>query len=281
MTRPFVFNPPPALASQSGSAFTDLVRLMQRLLAPDGCPWDRKQSPQSLCRYVMEEASELIDAIQADDDAAVCEELGDLALQIAFLGELYRDRGSFGPDDALIGIVEKLVRRHPHVFGNEEAATPEDVERSWEQIKRQEKRQRPLLDGVPRNLPALQRADRMARLAAAVGFDWPDAASCKAKVDEEFAELTACVADGDRPGIEEEYGDLLLAVANWGRHLGVEPEASLRAACDKFQGRFAAVEGRVREVHGDWPRDEQGRPCDAIAQAELERYWEEAKQKGG
>src|SRR5690606_25453098 len=156
--RTFPLESPPPLNDQTGRSFARLVELMQRLLAPDGCPWDREQDERSLRRYVMEEACEVIDAIDEGDDAQLREELGDLALQIAFLAELGRQRSAFGPDDVMHAICEKLVRRHPHVFGSTDAASPAEVEANWEAIKLEETGRRGLLERVPRSLPALRRA---------------------------------------------------------------------------------------------------------------------------
>jgi tetrapyrrole methylase family protein/MazG family protein/ATP diphosphatase len=253
------------------------VNIMRRLLAPDGCPWDREQDEKSLRRYVLEEACEVIDAIDGGVDAELCDELGDLSLQVAFLAELGRRRGAFGPDDVMRSICEKLVRRHPHVFGDESAETAGQVEQSWERIKRQEKGGvRGLLDGVPRALPALKRADETSRRVAAVGFDWPDAEGARAKVMEELAELEAAKSEG-QARVNEEFGDLLFALVNWSRHLGVDPELALRSACDKFRTRFEHVERTVREVHGDWPRDQRAKPTRGISLEELDGYWNASK----
>ncbi len=275
--RPFSVPRATQLSTQTGNSFGSLVELMQRLLAPDGCPWDREQDERSLRRYVLEEACEVIDAIDQGDDELLCEELGDLSLQVAFLSELGRRRGAFGPDDVMSAICAKLVRRHPHVFGSSSAETPEQVETNWEQIKREEKGRRPLLDGIPRSLPALRRASDTSKKAASVGFDWPDAEGARAKVEEEFAEVDAAVANESAERVQEEFGDLLFAMVNWARHLGLDPEQALRAACDKFRARFEVVEREVVERHGDWPRDERGKPTRGIELAELDGYWNESK----
>jgi tetrapyrrole methylase family protein/MazG family protein/ATP diphosphatase len=268
------------LPEQTGASFSALVSLMQRLLAPDGCPWDREQTPVSLTRYVLEEACELIDAIESGSPESIRDELGDLALQIAFLGELYRARGDFGPDDVMSAICQKLVRRHPHVFGDADARDSREVEIHWERIKREEKRNRPLLDGIARNLPALLRAEQTSNAVARVGFDWPDAAGSRLKVDEELSELAAAIEQGRGDATEDEFGDVLFALVNWGRHLGISPERALRRACDKFRERFDQVEGSVKQAHGDWPRDERGRPSAGLPLETLDGYWNRAKQNG-
>lgn len=268
------------LAEQRGQTFPLLVQIMQRLLAPDGCPWDREQDMPSLRKYVLEEACEVIDAIDSGDRAHLCEELGDLALQVAFLSELGRAEGSFGPDDVVRAIVEKLVRRHPHVFADAAVAGSEEVLENWERIKAQEKRDRGVLDGVARSLPALYRAQRMSDKASRVGFDWPDGRGSREKVSEELQELDQAVAGGDKARVEAELGDLLFALVNLARHFGVDAEGALRGACDRFSGRFAHVERRVREEHGGWPRSEQGSPTSGIPLATLDGYWDEAKREG-
>lgn len=275
-------NPKPArpLPLQTGASFAELVAIMRRLLGPDGCPWDREQDERSLRRYVLEEAAEVVDAIDLGDDDGLCEELGDLSLQVAFLSELARSRGAFGPDDVFASICEKMVRRHPHVFGQTEVKDADDVVVNWEAIKRLEKpsTRRGLLGNVPRNLAALTRASLYSSRAAKVGFDWPDAVGARAKVDEELAELERAVEARDQAEVHEEFGDLLFALVNWARHLGVDPEASLRDAADKFERRFAHVEQRVEE-QGGWPKDESGKPTRGIHLQQLDAYWDEAKSR--
>ncbi len=277
--RSFPLDPPPPLNEQTGNSFARLIDLMQRLLAPDGCPWDREQDEQSLRRYVLEEACEVIDAIDEGDDASLREELGDLALQIAFLAELGRRRRAFGPDDIMHSICEKLVRRHPHVFGSADADSPEQVEANWEAIKQQEKGRRGLLERVPRSLPALQRASETSRRVATVGFDWDDAVGAKKKVLEEISEVEQAAAENDDEHLREEFGDLLFAMVNWARHLGIEPELALRGACDKFRHRFEHVEEQVWHAHGDWPRDDRGKPTRGIPMVELDAHWEASKRR--
>jgi tetrapyrrole methylase family protein/MazG family protein/ATP diphosphatase len=269
--------PPLALEAQRGQTFARLVDIMRRLLAPGGCPWDREQTFESLRRYVLEEACEVIDAIDGGDRGELAEELGDLALQIVFLSELGRREGAFGPDDVVRGICEKLVRRHPHVFGDAEVDDAEHVLRNWEAIKRKEKGRRPLLARIPRALPALSRAQRTSAEVARVGFDWPDAAGSRAKVDEEIRELDEAMSTGDAARMEHELGDLLFALVNLARHHGLDAEVALRKTSDRFARRFDHVEARVHEVHGDWPRDERKRPASGIPLEELDGYWEEAK----
>lgn len=279
MGRPFQVPPPLPLAEQRGQTFSALVLMMQRLLAADGCPWDREQTLSSLRRYVLEEACEVIDAIDSGDLQHLAEELGDLALQVVFLAELGRRAGAFGPDDVSRGIIEKLVRRHPHVFGSETVTETQEVERNWVQIKAQEKKDRPLLEDIPRSLPALDGARRVSDRVAEVGFDWSDAAGAKAKVTEELEELEQAIAGEGRAAMEHEFGDVLLALVNYGRHLGLDAETALRGATHRFRSRFDFVEGQVKVNDGGFPRNE-GRPTVGIPPAVLERYWQAAKELG-
>ncbi len=279
MPRPFDPVVPPPLPQQEGATFPRLVELMQRLLAPDGCPWDREQSFATLRRYVIEEACEVVDAIEGGDRDELRTELGDLLLQVVFQAELARAEGSFGPDNVVAAICEKLVRRHPHVFADATASDAEEVLRNWERIKAAEKRggkreKAGVLAGVPRSLPALTRAQRVGEKVARVGFDWPDARGSRGKVDEELGELDEAIASGDKDRIEAELGDVLFALVNLARHVQVDAEGALRRTIDKFTRRFDQVEARVQEVHGGWPASAAD---DELTLAELDGYWEEAK----
>jgi len=269
--------PVPPLPLQDGTTLSRLVGVMRRLLAPDGCPWDREQSFETLRRYVLEEACEVIDAIDTGDRKALREELGDLLLQVVFQAELARREGSFAIDDVVSGIVEKLVHSHPHVFGDLEAKDADEVLRNWEKLKAIEKKGRGLLGGVPRSLPALTRAQRVGEKVSRVGFDWEDEAGSRAKVNEEIGELDAAIARKDKGAIEDEMGDVLFALVNLSRHAEVDAEGALRRTIDKFTRRFAHVEKRVVEVHGGWgdPTAEGG--AKTIPLATLDGYWEEAK----
>ena len=265
--------PVPPLAQQDGRTLERLVQVMRRLLAPDGCPWDREQSFETLRKYVLEEACEVIDAIDCRDRGALREELGDLLLQVVFQAELARREGSFAIDDVVAGIVEKLVSRHPHVFGDLEAKDADEVLRNWEMIKAREKKGRGVLGGVPRSLPALTRAQRIGEKVARVGFDWDDASGSQAKVREEIGELEVALASGDPGAVEEELGDALFALVNLSRHVNVDAEGALRRTIDKFTRRFAHVERRVHEAHGGFGEAGKG----TLPLAVLDGYWEEAK----
>jgi MazG family protein len=281
MPRPFDPVAAPPLADQQGRTFPRLVELMQRLLAPDGCPWDREQTFASLRRYVVEEACEVVDAIDDGDRGELRAELGDLLLQVVFQAELARAEGSFGPDDVVAGICDKLVRRHPHVFGDAHADTAAEVLQNWERIKAKERRDKPnrgVLAGVPRSLPALTRAQRVGEKVARVGFDWPDARGSRGKVGEELGELDAAIASGDKDRVEAELGDVIFALVNLARHVDVDAEGALRRTIDEFTRRFDHVEARVHDKHGGWPTSTAD---DRLTLEELDGYWEEAKRGEG
>jgi tetrapyrrole methylase family protein/MazG family protein/ATP diphosphatase len=267
--------PVPAMDLQDGATIVRLVGVMRRLLAPDGCPWDREQSFETLRKYALEEACEVIDAIDSGDRAALREELGDLLLQVVFQSELARREGSFAIDDVVAGIIDKLVKRHPHVFGDLEARDADEVLSNWEKLKAQEKGERGILGGVPRSMPALTRAQRIGEKVSRVGFDWEDQRGSRAKVAEELGELDRAMDQGNARAIEEEMGDVLFALVNLARHLGVDAEGALRRTIDKFSTRFAHVERRVGEEHGGW--GSAGGGDKRLPLEELDRYWEEAK----
>jgi tetrapyrrole methylase family protein/MazG family protein/ATP diphosphatase len=281
MPKPFDPVVVPPLAEQNGQTFPRLVELMQRLLAPDGCPWDRKQSFATLRKYVLEEACEVIDAIDSGDRKEVRAELGDLLLQIVFQAELGRAEQAFGPDDVVAGICDKLVRRHPHVFGDASVEDADEVLRNWEAIKAQERAEsgqanKGMLSGVPRSMPALVRAQRIGEKVQRVGFDWPNAQGSRAKVTEEIGELDEAIAQGDADAIEAELGDTLFALVNLARHVNVDAEGALRRTIDKFTHRFAHVETKVREEHGGFPDTSKG--ATPLSLEVLDGYWEQAKQ---
>jgi MazG family protein len=265
--------PVPPLALQEGATIARLVGVMRRLLADDGCPWDREQTLESLRKYVLEEACEVIDAIDGGDRVQLREELGDLLLQIVFQSELARREGAFAIDDVVTAIVDKLVHRHPHVFGDMIAEDAAAVLQNWEKIKAAEKSGRGILGGVPRSMPALTRAQRIGEKVSRVGFDWDDAKGSRAKVDEEMGELDRAIASGDERAIEDEMGDVLFALVNLSRHTKIDAEGALRRTIDKFTRRFAHVEKRVATKHGGWG-DPSG---DAIPLETLDIYWNEAK----
>jgi MazG family protein len=246
----------------------ELIAIMARLRDPlHGCPWDLEQDFASIAPYTLEEAYEVVDAIERGDFAALREELGDLLLQVVFHARMAQEAGRFDFAAVAAGIAAKMRRRHPHVFGDERVADAAAQSRRWEELKAAEKRagaETSVLDDVPLALPALARALKLGRRAARIGFDWPDAHGARAKVDEELAELDAACAAGERAAVVHELGDALLALTNLARHLEVDPEAALRAANGRFASRFRHVERRARATgRGDV--------------AALESYWREAK----
>lgn len=254
--------------ARDGSSLPRLVSVMQRLLAPDGCPWDREQTLSTLRAFVIEEAFEVVDAIDSGEPEALREELGDLLLQVVFQAELARAKGWFGPDDVVSAIVDKLVRRHPHVFGDEKADTSAEVLVNWEKLKAKEKQGRGALDGVPAAMPSLLRALRSGEKVARLGLDWPDSAGPRAKIDEELAELDEAIKSDDREGVASEIGDVLFAVANLARKQGVDPESALRDTLNRFTRRVKHVEAEAREQAVD---------LSALSAEELDHRWEAAK----
>jgi MazG family protein len=259
-------------ADQRGATLPRLVEVMRRLLGEGGCPWDREQTFETLRPYVIEEAHEVVDAIDRGAPEAIREELGDLLMQVVFLAELGRAQGLFGPDDVVDAIVSKMIRRHPHVFGTASAKDADEVLARWERDKAAERaakgETRGTLSGVPVAMPALLRATRIGEKAARVGYDWPDPSGARAKIAEELAELDQAAGQGDRDAMEHELGDLLFAIASWSRKSALDPEAALRRALDRFTARFGAAEHRARAA---------GRELSAMTPAELDALWQSVK----
>ena len=232
----------------AGEKFEELVRVMARLRAPGGCPWDRKQTFDSIKSYLLEETYEVMDAIDQRDWKGLEEELGDLLLQPVFFAEMAAEEGRFNVADSLDRINEKLIRRHPHIFGDAHAETPDDVKQRWDEIKKQEKAEQgiaaseSILDGVPRALPALMESEKIGKKAADVGFDWPNIDGALEKLTEEAAELAQARELADQAHVEHELGDLLFTVVNVARYLKVDPEQALRKANGRFRWRFREVE---------------------------------------
>jgi MazG family protein len=250
-------------------SFDELLETMKRLRAPGGCPWDREQTHASIRKYVIEEAYEVAEAIDRGDFDELRAELGDLLLQVVFHSEMAAEAGRFDVDAVCRGISAKLHRRHPHVFADTTVRDAEEVSRNWEQIKARERGpDASILDGVPRALPALQRAERLGEKAARTGFDWRRAEDVLAKIDEERLEVAAAVDGGDRGRIEEEIGDLLFATANLARKLDIEPERALGRALDRFETRFRHLEEEARR---------EGTELARVDEAGLEARWQAAK----
>jgi MazG family protein len=256
------------------SSFDRLVEIMDRLRDPGGCPWDREQTLDTLAPYFLEEAYEVVDAIAVADPEKLCEEVGDLLLQIVFVARIAREKGWFGVDEVCDSISEKMIRRHPHVFGDREVDDSAEVMRNWEDIKRTERAHEPessVLDGVPGSLPALLKAFRMTEKAAAVGFDWRKPADVMVKMREEMDELEAELNTEDDVAadrVRAEMGDVLFVMANLARHLGIEPETALQNTNASFKRRFQKMEERSRKMDRDFRE---------MSLEEQDALWEEVK----
>jgi MazG family protein len=257
-----------------GAGFARLVEIMARLRSPEGCPWDREQTFDTIKPYLLEETYEVMDAIDARDWDGVADELGDLLLQVVFFSQMAQEAGHFDVTDALEAINGKLVRRHPHVFGEGEAKTAADVIRKWDDIKAAERAQnakpRPkgLLAGVPRSLPALMEARQIAGRAAGAGFDWNNVDQVFEKLQEELAELDGARKAGSQEALQDEIGDLLFVIVNIARFLKVDPEQALRGTNSKFRRRFAHVEEGL---------EAQGKSLGDASIEEMESLWQHAK----
>jgi tetrapyrrole methylase family protein/MazG family protein len=248
-----------------------LYETMKRLRAPGGCPWDREQTLRTLKPCLLEEAYELLEAMEDENLALHIEELGDVLLQVVFQCAIREEEGNFTLDDVAASLVDKLVRRHPHVFGNEQVASSGQVLRNWEAIKQTEKDKPPnrsAIDGVPATLPALLKAQRVQAKASRVGFDWQDSSGAIEKIDEELGELKQAIASGTPEQVADEMGDLLFSIVNTCRFLKVDAESALEGTTRKFSRRFREVERRVRE---------QGRSLKDCTLAELDTIWDEVK----
>jgi tetrapyrrole methylase family protein/MazG family protein len=254
------------------SSFEDLVAIMRRLRAPGGCPWDAEQTHESLTRYLLEEAYEVIEAIEARSADHLREELGDLLLQPIFHAAIAEESGDFNIGDVIQTLCDKLIRRHPHVFGDMEIRDSSAQMENWERIKRHEKgAERPsALSGVPPQLPALLKAQKITEKASRVGFDWEHVDQVMAKVMEELHEFEEAMAGNDNDRMEAELGDLLFAIVNLGRFLSINPEEALRKTINRFQNRFRYVEERLAD---------QGRQMGNTPLEEMDRFWEEAKER--
>ncbi|NPA40707.1 MAG: nucleoside triphosphate pyrophosphohydrolase [Aquificae bacterium] len=243
--------------------FEDLVKVMERLRRE--CPWDREQIHESLKKYLIEEAYEVLDAIDSKDDEKLKEELGDLLLQPVFHAQIAKERGAFDIGDVIDTLVRKLIERHPHVFGN---AKPEDVLKNWEK-KKMEKRES-ILEGIPKHLPALMRSQKLQDKASQVGFDFTDISQVFEKIQEEIEELKESLRDNDKENIKHEIGDILTAVVELARFVGVDAESALQEANDRFIRRFQYIEKRAKEM---------GKSLEEMSLEEMDRLWEEGKRK--
>jgi MazG family protein len=263
-----------AAAKPTGD-ISELLAIMRRLRDPKGgCPWDLEQNFSTIAPYMIEEAYEVASAIEANDYASLKDELGDLLFQVVFHAQMASEAHRFSFPDVVAAICDKMIRRHPHVFGDGAANTPNAVREAWEDIKRRERESKPkrpasLLDDVPAALPALSRAVKLQNRAATVGFDWPNAARVADKITEECRELAEAADSGVPKNVAEEFGDLLFAMANLARHLELDPEEALRAANAKFVRRFRAIEQGLEAA---------GRKPDDATLEEMEALWQAAKE---
>jgi tetrapyrrole methylase family protein/MazG family protein len=250
--------------------FRKLVGIMARLRGEGGCEWDRAQSHETLRQYLVEETHEVVDAIRRKDPALLCEELGDLLLQILFHAQIASEHGEFGISDVVASITEKMIRRHPHVFGDTTADSPEAVSLQWERIKRtvENRGEGSIVGGIPKDFPSLLRAAKMSKKAARAGFDWERTEQVLEKVDEELSELKNEVAKGDPARLEHELGDVLLALVNLARFLDLSPEVAMMAANDRFERRFREMENIASKTGGS---------IEGSDMRTLDRLWEEAK----
>ncbi len=264
------------MSTQFEPTAESLLAILERLRAPGGCPWDREQTRQTLSRSLAEECAELLDAIDRNNPTDICDELGDLFMNVLFQTVVATEQNEFTYTDMVGGIVDKMVRRHAHIFGDAKAETAEDVTQLWVNIKEQEKaaagkpRETSILDGVGHYLTALNRAEKIQKKVAKIGFDWTNQQGIVGKIDEELAELKEAMAEGDEAHIDEELGDLLFVVANLARfRKRMTSEELLRAANRKFETRFRHIERRLAE---------KGIPLDKAGSEQLEALWREAKQ---
>lgn len=251
----------------TGKKFEELVKIMAKLRAPDGCPWDREQSYKDIAAHTLEETYETLEAIDRGDFKALKEELGDLLLQIIFYAQIATEENRFGIDEVIEGISAKLIHRHPHVFGDAQVSGSDEVLKNWEFLKKKEGK-KTVLGGVPSALPSLLKAFRLGEKSSRVGFDWSDSEGILGKVEEEARELHEAKESGNPDAIDHEYGDLLFTLANLGRFLGLDPEGSLRRGTDRFIARFNFMEEKISE---------RGMDMKSLTPEQWDDLWENAK----
>jgi len=257
---------------KTAELLVELVEIIQTLRGPDGCPWDKKQTPKNVEEYLVEELYELLEAIDRDDAKMIAEEIGDLLFMVLFLVNLYDEKKAFTLGDSLAGIKKKMVHRHPHVFGDITVSSADEVKDNWQVLKEKEgkKPKTSFLDGIPNNLPALSRAFYLTSKAAEVGFDWKDPDAVLKKVKEEMLELETALDKKDTAALKEEIGDTLFSLVNLSRHLDVDPERALRGSNEKFFNRFSYIEKQLIK---------QGKSLKGASLEEMDAIWEEAKRK--
>jgi MazG family protein len=255
----------------TGELLLELMGVVDRLRSEQGCPWDRQQTAQSLLPYLLEETHEVMESVTADDARALREELGDLLLHIVFQGSLASEQGRFTLGDSIRTVIDKLIRRHPHVFGDQPAADTAVIRQRWEAAKQREKGRVSVLDGVPLTLPALNRARRLQEKASSVGFDWQQVDDVWAKVAEEIDELREACTAGDHAAMQEEFGDVLFSLVNLGRFLGLSGEDALRQAIGKFEQRFRGIEQELAR---------RGRRIEDATLDEMDGIWNRLRREG-
>ncbi len=256
------------MAEEKPEGLEKLVWIMGRLRGEGGCPWDRRQTFESLKPFLIEEAHEAVDAIERGDFAGLEEELGDLLFHIVFLCRLAEEKGLFDIWKVIDRVAEKMISRHPHVFGSLEVSSPQEVEINWSKLKQREKGRSSVLEGLPKSLPALMLAFRMGKRASKVGFDWEDPSGVWEKLREEMEELREAAEEGEKGRVEEELGDFLFTVVNLSRFLEVEPEGALRGACRRFAERFRFIEEELRRM---------GKTPEEASLEEMDELWERSK----
>ena len=256
------------MAEEKPEGIEKLVWIMGRLRGEGGCPWDRRQTFESLKSFLIEEAHEAVDAIERGDFGGLEEELGDLLFHIVFLCRLAEEKGLFDIWKVIDRVAEKMISRHPHVFGSLEVSSPQEVEINWSKLKQREKGRSSVLEGLPKSLPALMLAFRMGKRASKVGFDWEDPSGVWEKLREEMEELREAAEEGEKGRVEEELGDFLFTVVNLSRFLEVEPEGALRGACRRFAERFRFIEEELRK---------KGKTPEEASLEEMDELWERSK----
>lgn len=249
---------------EEGKNFQRLIDIVAKLRKE--CPWDREQTNQSIKKNLIEEAYELLEAIEENNNKEMIEELGDVLLQVVFHSQIKKDEGSFDINDVIKHLIDKLIYRHPHVFGEKQIKDVEEVLNQWDKLKQKEKNRKSILDGIPKRMPALMRATKVQKKAAKVGFDWTDTDLILDKVKEEIQELKEAKTKQE---LKHEFGDILIALVNLGRHLGIDPEEALHEATDRMVSRFQYIEKKAKKL---------GKSLEEMHLEEMDKYWEEAKQ---
>jgi len=248
---------------EEGKNFQKLVDIVERLRRE--CPWDKEQTNQSIKNNLIEEAYELLEAIENNDNRAMIEELGDVLLQVVFHSQIKKDEGSFDINEVITHLIDKLIYRHPHVFGEKEIKDVEAVLKQWDDLKKKEKKRKSILEGIPKRMPALLRAQKVQNKVAKVGFDWKNKEQILEKIQEEIKELKDTTTKEE---IKHEFGDILIALVNYARHLGIDAEEALHEATDRMVSRFQHIEKRA---------EEQNKNLEDMSLEEMDKYWEEAK----